>query len=154
MNTVSTRRARSEDREALEAIAVAAYSPYLERMGGLRPAPLDADYAASIARDVVWVAELGGRVAGFVVLVDEPEATLLENVAVHPDFQGSGIGRRLMTIAEDYARAADKSAMRLYTHSTMCENRRFYSRLGYVETEQRFEDEFDRVFFEKSVDQT
>ena len=129
MDTVTIRRARAGDKEALEEIAVA------------------------IAGDVVWVAEVGGRVAGFAVLVDEPEATLLENLAVHPDSQGSGIGRRLMAIAEDHARTTGRDTIRLYTHSTMLENRRFYSRLGYVETEQRREDEFDRVFFEKRVDQ-
>jgi N-acetylglutamate synthase-like GNAT family acetyltransferase len=130
MEPVSTRRARPEDKEALEEIAVAAYSPYLERMGGLRPAPLDADYGASIANDVVWVAEVEGRVAGFAVIVDETDATLLENVAVHPDSQGSGVGRQLMAIAEDHARAAGNVGVRLYTHSTMRENTALLLALG------------------------
>ncbi len=144
MAAVTTRRARAEDADRLAEIAVAAYSPYLERMGGLRPAPLDADYAASIARDVVRVTETEGRVVGYLVLVDQPECTLLENVAVHPDWQGRGIGRLLLAMAEEHARAIGTSTVRLYTHATMHENRRLYSRLGYLEMDRRVVDELDR----------
>jgi ribosomal protein S18 acetylase RimI-like enzyme len=151
MDTVTTRRARTSDAAALAGIAVAAYSPYLPRMGGQRPAPLDGDYAASIARDTVWVAEAGTVVAGFLVLVDEPGTTLLENVAVHPDWQGRGIGGLLMGIAEDHAAAMGTGVVRLYTHATMVENRRRYEHLGYVEVAREVEDELDRVFYEKRL---
>ena len=151
METVTTRRARASDAAALAEIATAAYSPYLERMGGQRPAPLDADYAASIARHVVWVAEVGVHVAGLLVLVDEPAVTLLENVAVHPDWQGRGIGGLLMSIAEDHARSTSADAVRLYTHASMVENRRLYEHLGYTQVGQGVDDGLDRVFYEKRL---
>ena len=151
MRTVTTRLATPADAARVGEIVAAAYSPHLARMGGVRPAPLDADHAASIARDVVWVAEVGERVQGCLVLVDEPEVTLLENVAVHPDAQGQGIGRALMDVAEEHARATDKRGVRLYTHATMVENQRLYERLGYVETGRGRQDELDRIFFEKSL---
>ena len=99
----------------------------------------------------VWVAEVGGHVAGFLALVDEPAVTLLENVAVHPDWQGRGIGRLLIELGEEHAKASDRSAVRLYTNAVMLENRRLYSHLGYTEVDRRMEDGFDRVFFEKSL---
>src|SRR4051812_17943768 len=129
MGPVTTRRAQAADSATLVELAVRAYGPYLERMAGQRPAPLDADYAASIARDVVWVAEVGEHVAGFLVLVDRPDSTLLENVAVDPDCQGRGIGRLLMAMAEEHARSTGKDAVRLYTHATMLENQRLYDQL-------------------------
>jgi ribosomal protein S18 acetylase RimI-like enzyme len=151
MDAVTTRRAGGPDVARLTEVAAASYLPYVDRMGGHRPAPMDADYAGSIARDVVWVAEAGGRVAGFLVLVDRPDSTLLENVAVDPDSQGLGIGRLLMTIAEDHARATGKDTVRLYTNAAMHENRGLYAHLGYVELDRRVEDGFDRVFYEKSI---
>jgi ribosomal protein S18 acetylase RimI-like enzyme len=151
MDAVTTRRARADDSAAITELAVRAYEPYLERMHGQRPAPLDADYAASIARDVVWVVEVGAHVAGFLVLVDRPDSTLLENVAVDPDCQGRGIGRLLMTMAEEHARSMGRAAIRLYTHATMLENQRLYCRLGYTEVGRRGEDGLDRVFYEKRL---
>jgi GNAT superfamily N-acetyltransferase len=151
MDTVTTRRARAADRAALAEVAFAAYLPYVALMDGQRPAPMDADYAGSIARDLVWVAEVGGHVAGFLVLVDEPAVTLLENVAVHPDWQGRGLGRLLIELGEYHAKASGRSVVRLYTNAAMLENRRLYSHLGYTEVGRRVEDGFDRVFFEKSL---
>lgn len=152
MDRVVTRRATPSDADALAEIASRAYLPYVERLGGLRPAPLDADYAASIARDVVWVAVHDEQVAGYVVLVDEPATTLLENVAVDPDRQGRGIGRLLIAIAEDHAQATGTDTVRLYTNAAMRENRRLYARLGYAEVDRRSEDAFHRVFLEKRLD--
>jgi ribosomal protein S18 acetylase RimI-like enzyme len=154
MDPVTTRRATPADADALAEIACRAYLPYVERMGGLRPAPLDADYAASVARDVVWVAVQDGQVAGYVVLVDEPAMTLLENVAVDPDRQGRGIGRLLIAAAEEHARTTGTHAVRLYTNAVMRENRRLYARLGYAEVSQRSEDAFHRVFLEKRLDRS
>jgi ribosomal protein S18 acetylase RimI-like enzyme len=112
---------------------------------------MDADYAGSNARDLVWVAEVDNHLAGFVVLVDQPGATLLENVAVHPDWQGRGVGRLLIAIGEEHARATGKNAVRLYTNASMLENISLYAHLGYTEVGRAVEDGFDRVFYEKRV---
>ncbi|MGI8702739.1 MAG: GNAT family N-acetyltransferase [Nocardioidaceae bacterium] len=147
--TISTRRGRATDRTSLEDVAVEAYLPYVDRLRGQRPAPMDTDYAAAITRDVVWISEVDGQIAGFLVLVDQPGYTLLESVAVRPRWQGRGIGRRLITIAEEHARAMGTNVVRLYTNAAMVENQGLYVRLGYVEVDRRVEDRFDRVFYEK-----
>lgn len=149
---LETRRARPDDAPALTAIATAAYSGYLARMPeGVRPAPLDADYAAAIAHDETWVAELDGRVVGYLVLVAAPDHLLLENVAVDPGAQGRGVGRELLDLAETRARDLGMPEVRLFTHATMVENQRLYERRGYVETGRRRDDEFDRVFYVKQL---
>jgi len=57
----SLRRATAADAPAMRRIAAAAYSPYVPRMEGRRPGPLDADYAAAVADSEAWVVEADGR---------------------------------------------------------------------------------------------
>ena len=130
----SLRRATAADAPAMRRIADAAYSPYVSRMEGRRPGPLDADYAAAVADDEAWVVEADGHLVGFLVLIDEEDAMLLDNVAVLPTHHGRGIGRALLELAERRAAAAGRTRIRLFTHVTMLENQRLYERIGYVET--------------------
>jgi ribosomal protein S18 acetylase RimI-like enzyme len=120
-------------------------------LDGLRPGPLDADYAQLVAAAEVWVADVGDQVAGFLVLVVAEDHLLLENVAVRPAEQGHGIGRRLLTLAEDRAHDVGRGVIRLYTHVSMVENQRLYERAGYVETDRRGEHGLMRVFYEKQL---
>lgn len=42
-------------------------------------------------------------------------------------------------------------AVELYTNEAMTENQAIYSKLGYVETEKKHQDGFNRVFYRKSL---
>jgi ribosomal protein S18 acetylase RimI-like enzyme len=148
------RRADAADVPALQRIASAAYSPYLPRMGGQRPVPLDADYAAAVEASETWVASAGGSTVGFLVLAGDPsddEVLVLENVAVLPSHHGHGIGRALLELAEDRAIARGCRRIRLYTHVTMVENQALYEHIGYVETHRGGEDGRVRVLYEKAL---
>ncbi|MDZ5662721.1 GNAT family N-acetyltransferase [Nocardioides sp. S-58] len=145
------RRATAADVPALQQIAEAAYSPYVARMGGLRPGPMETDYAGAVEGSEAWVATVDGEVVGFLILVPEPDTMLLENVAVPPDHHGRGHGRRLLDLAESRALAHGLHRIRLYTHETMLENQRLYTRLGYTETHRTTEHGFTRVFYEKPL---
>ena len=145
------RPAGAGDREAVERLVEAAYGVYVERIGK-RPAPMDADYAALIDAGRVTVAESDGRVTGILVVVPMEDHLLIENVAVDPAAQGSGLGRRLMAHAEEHARILGLPELCLYTNEKMTENIAWYPRLGYTETERRTESGFARVFFTKRVD--
>lgn len=148
---VDLRRASAADASRLEHVAELAYSAYLPRMGGLRPMPMDTDYAAAVLDSEAWVACIGGEVIGFALLAAEDDAMLLENVAVLPSHHGTGVGRALLELAEERGRAAGLARLRLYTHETMVENQRLYERIGYVETHRESTHERARVFFEKSL---
>lgn len=149
---IAVRRATPADAPVLAELAVAAYSPYLDRLPpGVRPAPLDADYAAAVDHDEVWVAESDDAVVGLLVLVAHPDHLLLENVAVRPDRHGQGLGARLLVIAEERAGELGLPSVRLYTHALMVENQRMYERRGYAVTGRHEEDELDRVFYEKRL---
>jgi GNAT superfamily N-acetyltransferase len=159
---IELRKAGPADVAEIRAIAAAAYEPYVARIGR-PPAPMTADYAAAVDRGEVWVAadrdEVraaagGGEIAGLLVLVPEPDHLLLENVAVRPAAQGTGIGARLLALAEDEARRLGLTEIRLYTNVAMTENLAYYPRHGYVETHRAEGEGFSRVYFAKRLDRS
>jgi ribosomal protein S18 acetylase RimI-like enzyme len=144
------RPAEPDDRTAIEVVVEQAYTAYTERIGR-RPAPMSADYAALIAEGAVTVAVADGIVVGVLVAQPSQDTLLLENVAVCPSAQGRGIGLALIAHAETMAGSQGFPAVTLYTNARMTENVVLYRSLGYVETDRRREDGFDRVFFRKAV---
>ena len=76
---------------------------------------------------------------------------LLDNIAVSPARQGSGLGRRLLAFAEAEALRRGYAEIRLYTHQTMEENQRLYASIGYEETGRGTEAGYDRVFMRKQL---
>jgi len=146
------RRAEPRDRVAVEAIVTAAYSPYVQRIGK-PPGPMLDDYGRLIDQGAVSVLEeADGPVAALIVLLPESDHLLLDNVAVRPDRQGEGIGRRLIAFAENEARRLGCAELRLYTHATMTENIALYVRLGFEETGRGHQAGYDRVFMTKRID--
>ncbi len=144
------RPARPEDVAAIAHCARAAYERYVERIGR-EPAPMVADFAALVAADEVHVVTIDGTLAGFIVVRPGPDHLFVENVAIHPDRQGLGLGKRLMAFAEAEARGRGLPSLKLYTNIKMTENFPFYRGLGFVETERRHEDGFDRVYMVKTL---
>jgi ribosomal protein S18 acetylase RimI-like enzyme len=144
------RSAHPRDQAAVERIVREAYSLYLGRMDK-PPGPMLDDYAALIAAGSVSVVEDGDTLVAIIVLIAKPDHLLLDNIAVHPDRQGTGLGRRLIAFAEAEARRYGFVELRLYTHVTMVENIALYTRLGFVETGRRHEAGYDRVFMTKRL---
>jgi ribosomal protein S18 acetylase RimI-like enzyme len=144
------RPATPEDRAAVEAIVRNAYSVYLERMGQ-PPGPMLDDYAAQIAAGSVSVLDEDGEIVAIIVLLAKPDYLLLDNIAVRPDRQGTGLGRQMIAFAETEARRRSFTELRLYTHETMIENIALYTRLGFVETGRGHEAGYDRVFMTKRL---
>ena len=135
---------------AITALVERAYSVYVPRIG-LRPAPMDADHAAEIARGEAFVIDRDDVLAGVIVLVTGDDHVMIENVAVEPSCQGHGLGSRLLRFAEGYARERGLPEIRLYTHELMTENIAFYRGLGFREVERRRQHGFARVFFTRPV---
>jgi GNAT superfamily N-acetyltransferase len=142
------RLATQADLPAIASVIAAAYARYMDRMDR-PPAPVLTDYRGAIAAGRVWVT--GEPVSAVLVLVQERDAMLVENVAVSPAAQGTGLGRRLMEFAERQALASGLSRMTLYTNEVMTENLAIYVRLGYRETARQSQDGYSRVFMEKDL---
>ena len=144
------RPATPADLTQIQTCARLAYAPYIPRIGR-EPAPMVADFATQIAAGHVHVATDDTRVLGFIVSYHQGDHVLLENVAIHPDAAGRGLGKALIAQCEAAARQQGATSIRLYTNAKMTENLAIYPRLGYVETDRRTEDGFDRVYFEKPL---
>ncbi|MBN9526034.1 MAG: GNAT family N-acetyltransferase [Alphaproteobacteria bacterium] len=147
---VTLRQAGIEDVAGIEALVRAAYSIYLPRIGK-PPGPMLDDYHALVADGRVTVVDHAGRPAGLIVLLPQPDHLLLDNVAVAPEAQGRGLGRRLIAFAEAEARRLGLHEIRLYTHITMTENITLYRRLGFVETHRGEQAGYSRVFMRKPI---
>jgi ribosomal protein S18 acetylase RimI-like enzyme len=147
---LTIRRAEPGDAPALADVAHRSYAHYVERIGR-PPAPMTADYDAAVAHGHTYVAERDDHIIGLLVLEPMTDYLLLENIAVVPEEQGTGVGKRLMQLAEDEARRHGLPEVRLYTNAAMTENVSYYARQGYRETHRAVDEGFDRVFFVKEL---
>jgi len=142
------RRATQEDLPDITALVHAAYEPYIEHIGR-SPAPMTVDYSAALNQHEVWVVDLDDRILGVLVLIQKPDHLLLDNIAVHKEVRGSGIGTQLLEYVDDRARDLGLGEIRLYTNEKMYENLLYYPRHGYVQTGTGVEDGFHRVYFSR-----
>jgi ribosomal protein S18 acetylase RimI-like enzyme len=144
------RAATPADVPRLTRLAEVAYGGYVERLGG-PPRPMVDDYPAVIREHRVTVAERGGEIVGMVVLALGDEGFLIDNVAVDPAHQGSGVGRALLEHAEQAAGEASYGSIYLFTHEKMTENLALYSRIGYVEYDRRLHGNDRLVYLRKAL---
>jgi ribosomal protein S18 acetylase RimI-like enzyme len=150
MSGLRLRAANAEDAPRLAAVAQAAYGHYVARLGG-PPRPLVADYDEVVSGTPVTVAERGGAIVGFIVLGTGEEGFVIDNVAVEPGHQGTGVGRALLEHAEAAARDAGFDSLYLYTHAKMTENLALYERVGYVEYDRRLHGDAPLVYLRKRL---
>ena len=133
----------------IESLVEVAYQHYIERIGK-KPGPMLDDYAEHVRKSRTFVARSQcGEITGLLVLIEFDGYVLLDNVAVDPSAQGQGIGKHLMSHAEQVARELGFSEIQLYTHEKMVENQAIYKKFGYEEFERRTEKGFTRVYMKK-----
>lgn len=145
------RPAHRDDAPRVAACVDAAYRHYVARIG-MPPGPMSEDYEAVIHDLQTTVVEARGDIVAVLVLGVTHEGFLLENVAVLPEHQGTGIGRRLLELAEAEARRQGYDSIHLYTHELMSENLEMYARIGYEEYARRLELGLHRVYLRKRLD--
>jgi ribosomal protein S18 acetylase RimI-like enzyme len=150
MDEPRIRAATAADVPAIAQTVDLAYRHYVARMGR-PPAPMLDDHAARVSAGTAWVLTEGAAVSGILVLLPLPNHLLLDNIAVAPNRQGCGLGRRLLTFAETEALRRGYREIRLYTHRTMVENQRLYAEIGYEETGRSTEIGYERVFMRKRL---
>lgn len=129
----SFRRAVIGDAARVRDLVRAVYGKYVAAMGR-ESRPMTADYKAAIENHQVWVVEDGGEMLAVLVLIAEPDAMTLENVAVSERLQGRGVGSRLLVFAEAEAARQGYDQILLYTNEMMGDNAAYYARRGYEET--------------------
>jgi ribosomal protein S18 acetylase RimI-like enzyme len=109
------------------------------------------DYAVAVREHDVWVVEDGARIVGVLELDPRDDHLWVENVAVAPDQQGRGLGRRLLRHAEDEARRHGLREIGLLTNERYAANIAMYTRYGYRETHRQPHLGTDLVYFRKTL---
>jgi GNAT superfamily N-acetyltransferase len=100
---------------------------------GREPKPMTADYERAVSEHLIDLYERGDELLGLVEMIPQPGHLLIENIAVHPDHQGRGLGDILLQRAEDHARSLGVGETRLYTNALFAANLAFYAKRGYAE---------------------
>lgn len=141
----SVRIARAGEVSEIRRIAKAAYEKYIPRVGR-EPAPMAADYDADIAERRAVVIETDGKLCGYMIAWPQGDAYFIENIGIEPQYQASGLGRRLIEHAVAEAKRVGLTALSLYTNEAMTENLAMYAHIGFVETHRVSEHGFRRVY--------
>jgi heme-degrading monooxygenase HmoA/N-acetylglutamate synthase-like GNAT family acetyltransferase len=129
--SVELRRAVPSDAAAIRDLTREAYGKWVPLIGR-EPKPMTADYDAAVERHRFDLLLKDGVLAGLLETVDEGEQLLIENVAIAPQFQRQGFGRKLLAHAEAIARDLGRPRVRLYTNQKFTDNLQLYERLGYA----------------------
>ena len=127
------RRAVQGDSDSLRGCMDLAYAKYTNRMKGKRLPPMDLDYSSEIKNYPTWVAICESAVVGGLTMMFEDERASIANIAVSPEFQGQGVGRALIGLAEKEAKAKRYEELHLATHVLLEENISLYKHFGWKE---------------------
>lgn len=147
---IQFRRARESEATAIKALLGVAYSVYVPRMGRM-PLTMQADFAAAIRDDLIWVLMEDDRLLAVLHLRSRSDCLFIEDVAVRGDRQRRGIGKTLLAFAEEEALRRGHHEIRLCTNETMVENITFYQSLGYREIRREPCQGTDIVFMQKPL---
>jgi ribosomal protein S18 acetylase RimI-like enzyme len=82
--------------------------------------------------EAVFVAEIGGAVAGYVALQPTDPAVRIDVLLVSPEHEGEGIGHQLVEWAEGYAISCGAETLQVAVEEDNARARDFYRRCGFV----------------------
>jgi DNA-binding MarR family transcriptional regulator/GNAT superfamily N-acetyltransferase len=103
----------------------------------------------------IWVAELDGRIAGFIGLVAIDENTAqLRWFLIEPEYRGLGLGRRLLEETMDYCRQRNYKTVFLWTFRGLDAARHLYQAFGFVPTEEAANDTWKADLVEEKWEMT
>ena len=79
-----------------------------------------------------WMAELDGKMAGYVFFLDFHTSIPELGLAVRSELQGNGLGRYLVTFAQNVAKESSKGGIQLTTHVANLRGQSLYDSMGFV----------------------
>ena len=89
-------------------------------------------FDGTCGREVHFLAELNGKMLGYVFLYNYNYKTPWLGIAVSEDAKGQHVGTRLMAFAEKYARDHGKGGLLLTTHQANIRGQALYEKSGYT----------------------
>jgi ribosomal protein S18 acetylase RimI-like enzyme len=131
VDTLRLRPALRDDAEAVRDLVRTAYAKWVPVIGR-EPMPMQADYAVAVVENDFDLLCDGDIIVGVLETIHKPDHLWIENIAVHPDRQGQGLGRRLLQWAERRAEVAGTGELRLVTNEAFAANIKLYQKVGYM----------------------
>lgn len=138
VSSIEFRPAGPADAAAIKTIVRAAYAKWVPVIGR-EPLPMRADYDKALDEHQFELAIEHGRIVGLIETMARDDHIWIENVAVAPEAQGRGIGRKLLDSAERQAVEAGCRELRLLTNGAFAANVLLYRKHGYaIDREEPF----------------
>jgi GNAT superfamily N-acetyltransferase len=104
-----------------------------------------ASLAAKAEAEIAYAAMDGDMLLGCIFLRPETDCLYVGKLAIAPEAQGRGIGRQLLTLAEETASALGLPALRLETRIELIENHAVFGRWGFEKTAENTHPGFART---------
>ena len=105
-----------------------------------------ADFVHNPAGGGLWIAETAGNIAGSVAIVwVDSKRAQLRWFLVDENYQGMGIGNRLIQTALDFCRANNYENVFLWTFQGLDKAKTLYEKAGFVLTEKQMNNEWSNV---------
>jgi ribosomal protein S18 acetylase RimI-like enzyme len=130
---MNLRPAEDDEEGELFEIHRAVFRSHIEQLWGWDETWQRSNFAAERASSTTSAIWLDALIIGYLQLRDEGTRIYVRNIALLPDFQGRGIGTRLMKELQTKA-AARGIPLELSVFRTNAPARRFYERLGFERT--------------------
>ncbi|SMC96109.1 bifunctional helix-turn-helix transcriptional regulator/GNAT family N-acetyltransferase [Sporomusa malonica] len=94
-------------------------------------------YAENQQAGEIWIAEVNGKIAGFIGMVALDEETAqLRWFLIEPEFRGIGLGRRLLKVAMAYCNEKKYKKVLLWTFQGLDAACHLYKSFGFTATQQ------------------
>ena len=125
-----------DDLEEVEDDAGTLFASVGYDFSGVRPASRQARYWDAFDEGAIFVADVPHvGLSGFIALAPLDNGAHVLELSVRRGSQRRGLGRKLMTAGEDWARAQGFGELTLTTFRDVSWNAPFYGRLGFTEVE-------------------
>ena len=142
------RLAEAADADAIRDLTLRAYAKWVPVIGR-EPLPMQVDYSQAVAEHRFDLIEIDGKLAALMETIDQGDHLLIENLAVSPDRQGNGLGKKLLAHAETIAVELGYNCLKLFSNKAFTSNIQLYLKFGYeIEREEPFREGFT-VYMQK-----
>lgn len=106
------------------------FRSHIEQLWGWNEVWQRENFASEFASAATSILEEDGRIAGYIQIRDERDRIYVQNIAISEEFQGRGIGTRLLKGLQSNA-AIRKVPLQLSVSRTNTPAQRLYERLGF-----------------------
>ena len=103
-------------------------------------------------RNRIWACEHGGRMIGFLLLMDRGKAAQLRYFLIEPDYRRLGLGSRLLNLYMDFLRECGYKKSYLWTTHELTIAASLYKQLGFTLTEEKESTSFGKPLIEQRYD--